>query len=42
MKTKENRLDMYHFCSFYENAMESLIICAKVYFPVSELFFYIN
>ncbi|PBC33887.1 Proteasome activator complex subunit [Apis cerana cerana] len=30
MKTKENRLDMYHFCSFYENAMESLIICAKL------------
>ena len=38
MKAKETRPEMCHICNFYETATESLIIYAKVYFPVSEYF----
>ncbi|XP_060826320.1 proteasome activator complex subunit 4-like isoform X1 [Bombus pascuorum] len=35
MKAKENRPEMYHICHLFENTTESLIVYAKVYFPLS-------
>lgn len=35
MKAKETRPEMCYICNFYETATESLIIYAKVYFPLS-------
>lgn len=38
IKAKENRPEMYNICHLYENTTESLIVYAKVYFPVSDYF----
>lgn len=38
METGENRPEMYYFSSVHKVAIKALIVCAKVYFPVSKYF----